>query len=176
MRQLTDITVTRVDFVDRGANKRKFLIVKRDGKEGGDIAMEISKEAAEAIRESLKQLGVIFFEPLTEEKSKDLKKKHTETVERIFDAIEKIDDEPDGAKADLKKIAEDLKALPGFGFPYGYPVPAPEGAGLKKEDLEGLISSVNGILKGIMSKADMEKAIKTEVEAFIAKAKEQPKK
>lgn len=91
MARLIDIEVDEVSYVDKAANKRKFLFVKRDSTEGGD-SLELTKqlkgnkdaiEALQGINSNLLKFenvlkGLLTKKDLTEEIRKVLAEKQKE--------------------------------------------------------------------------------------------------
>jgi len=114
--ELKDILVEEVSVVDRAANKRRFILVKRDGSlvmaEAKDVkADEKTKDAKKADDEKKSDDEKKAAAKAKDEKSDDEKKSDEKKADSKKDDAKKDDDEKKAAKAaDSKKDDDEKKA------------------------------------------------------------------
>jgi len=159
-RRLRDLKAFEVSLVDKPANQREFLIIKRIGKEG-DMSKEINLDVEEKEEEKI-------------ETEFDLIAKMQELLKEIETPAEGTNEEEktekaDAAKAILGKIKAMIDAFlagkkPGYYYAYPYPYPYPYKPA-KKDDLESLSEAVEEMKK------ELDKRTK-ELEAFAKKFNE----
>lgn len=68
--RLTDIDPAEVSMVDKGANKRKFVIAKRDSAEATNL--ELFQKAADGDQDAIKGILKTLFEKVSDETLKEL--------------------------------------------------------------------------------------------------------
>jgi len=157
-RRLRDLKAFEVSLVDKPANRREFLIIKRIEKED-DMSKEINLDVEEKNEE---EIGTEF--DLIAKMQELLKEVETPTEET---SEEEKTEKADAAKAILGKIKAMIDAFlagkkPGYYYAYPYPYPYQPA---KKDDLESLSEAVEEMRK------ELDKRTK-ELEAFAKKFNE----
>jgi len=160
-RKLRDLRAFEVSLVDKPANKREFLIIKRIQEENmeGKINLDTETKSKEEL-----EIKTEF----------DLVAKMNELLEKVEAPLEDATEEEKTKKADeARTILGKIKALidsffagkkPGYYYAYPYPyTPA------KKDDLEALSKAVNEM------RAELEKRTK-ELESLATKFNEEQTK
>jgi len=167
MRKLVDIHITRIALVDKAANRKKFLLFKRED--------DMNKEELEKKEKELKDREDALSKKDTDLKTKedDLKKKQ-EDLEKVqttgadglpaeiaAQALPKpVADAISGVLKSLNMAVKDLAKLMGYGAGAGYgaaPAKEEEEAEKKKKekdskDLEDLVTDLAGTMKTMSEK------------------------
>lgn len=166
--ELTDIEPDEISFVDRPANKRKFVVVKRDGDNTGGTAMalKLTKDEKETLAKAM-----LIIKDRTEhldkaiadaEETEDVEKSDRSGVDTLLAAlIESL--------APLQKKAADPEAPPAQ--PAQVQCKACQWKGEMPED--GNCPRCGKALKGEAAKEDTAKAMYDEMKAELAKVTEE---
>jgi len=97
--ELTDIEPEEISFVDRPANKRKFVVVKRDGESGGQIMpLKLTKDEKEMLAKAMLTI-----------------KDRTEHIDKAIADAEEVDEVEKSDRAGIETLVaaleESLQAL-----------------------------------------------------------------
>lgn len=179
MRELKDIDVEEVSFVDVPAVKKKFMIVKRgdsfDKNQDDSQKNKLEKELKQQMDELIELYKATVDTELTDEEKEILKALSPEDLKKVQDALAVLKKYKDELPDDLKKeIATLAKFAVRYPYPYPYPprtrYPYPYPYPVKKDDKEeedlekagrkiskdtlNAIKKAIGILNGVLSKGD----------------------
>lgn len=146
MRELRDIDVEEISYVDVPANKVKFKIIKRggpfDNNQGDSQKNKLQKEMKQVMDELIKIYKAVTDVELTEEEKEVLKALSPEELKKVQDAMAVLKKYKDELPDDLKREIATLAKLAVGRYPYPYPYPPrsrypyPYPYPVKKEDVK----------------------------------------
>lgn len=174
--KLQNITVKEISLVDRPANKRKFLLYKREQGEVSKVELKDLKKLFEDKNDTeLQKIVDVVNQTAELKKGEDALKVATEALEKkvieveaakkeALDLIEKAKTQP--ASADVEKTVKDAveKATADLEKKHN-----DASAAIKKEYddvIDELVKAVDLLKKNLMTKADVEGFIKAAIENF----------
>lgn len=126
MRELRDIDVEEISYVDVPANKVKFKIIKRGDsfdKNQDDSQKNLEKEVEQQMDELIEIYKAVTNVELTEEEKEILKALSPEDLKKVQDALTVLKKYKDELPDDLKKEIATLAKLAVGRYPYPYPYP-----------------------------------------------------
>lgn len=127
MRELRDIDVEEISYVDVPANKVKFKIIKRgdsfDRNQDDSQKNKLQKEMKQQMDELIKIYKAVTDVELTDEEKEILKALSPEDLKKVQDALAVLKKYKDELPDDLKKEIATLAKLAVGRYPYPYPYP-----------------------------------------------------
>lgn len=117
-RELLDLDVKEVSLVDRAANKRKFIVIKKEDQDMGNFKTEqdtVDVEKAKKQEDEEKAAKAKADEEAKEaiKKAEDLKG----AIAKVLPLLEKMAAESGAPTADIKMVADHLKKVAAGGYP-----------------------------------------------------------
>lgn len=127
MRELKDIDVEEISYVDVPAVKKKFMIVKRgesfDKSQDDPQKNKLQKELKQVMDELIKIYKAVTDTELTDEEKEILKALSPEDLKKVKDAMAVLKKYKDELPDDLKREIATLAKLAVGRYPYPYPYP-----------------------------------------------------